>query len=106
MFRGRPDFHSNRCQSKRVANNCAGVVRHEEWSIMKNERVFYAYEVVVDPGKLDFAVRLIPPRARRELGLFRASPIASLFSLKESATSHTPAAEVKLSSPCNRSATP
>ena len=75
-------FHSNRYHAEASCQHCAGVVRHEEWSITKNERVFYAYEVVVDPGKLDFADRLIPPRARRELGLFRASPIAALSSLR------------------------
>jgi hypothetical protein len=33
-------------------------------------------------GKLDFGDSLILQRARRELGLFRARPIAALFSLR------------------------
>ena len=49
MFVDAPIFHSNRYHAEASCQHCAGVVRHEEWSITKNERVFYAYEVVVDP---------------------------------------------------------
>lgn len=55
----RPIFHSNPYNAEASCEHCAGIVRHEEWCITMNERVFYAYEVVIEPCKLDYADRLI-----------------------------------------------
>ena len=52
-------FHRNRYPAEASCENCSGIVRHEEWCITKNGRVYYAYEVVVDPDALDYADRLI-----------------------------------------------
>ena len=49
-----PIFHSNRYHAEASCEHCAGVIRHEEWCITRNERVFYAYEVAVEPCKLDY----------------------------------------------------
>ena len=54
-----PIFHSNRYPAGATCEHLAGVIRHEEWCITRNERVFYAYEVAVEPCKLDYADRLI-----------------------------------------------
>ncbi|HST12124.1 MAG TPA: hypothetical protein VLL05_17245 [Terriglobales bacterium] len=52
-------FHSNRYHAGASCEHCGGLIRHENWCITSNERVFYAYEVVLDPGKLQLTDRLI-----------------------------------------------
>jgi hypothetical protein len=52
-------FHSNRYHAEATCEHCAGVIRHEDCCITRNPHVFYAYEVVVDPGKLQLGDRLI-----------------------------------------------
>jgi hypothetical protein len=54
-----PILHSNRYCAEAVCEHCAGLIRHESWCITRNGYVFYAYEVVLDPGKLQLADRLI-----------------------------------------------
>jgi hypothetical protein len=39
--------------------HCDGVIRHEPWCVTVNESVLYAYEVVLDPGKLTLEDQLI-----------------------------------------------
>ena len=52
-------FHSNRYHAEATCEHCAGVIRHERWCITCNPHVFYAYEIVVDPGKMQLSDRLI-----------------------------------------------
>ena len=54
-----PIFRSNRYHAESTCEHCAGVIRHEEWCITRNRRVFYAYEVAVKPCQLEYADRLI-----------------------------------------------
>jgi hypothetical protein len=52
-------FHSNRYHADAACHHCGGLIRHENWCITHNPRVFYAYEIVVDPQKLQFGDQLI-----------------------------------------------
>jgi hypothetical protein len=52
-------FHSNRYHAEATCEHCAGVIRHETWCITRNPQVFYAYDVVVNPGKMQLRDRLI-----------------------------------------------
>ncbi len=45
-------FHCNRYSAESSCEHCGGVVRHESWCITRDALVFYAYEVVLHPGKL------------------------------------------------------
>ncbi len=54
-----PWFHSNRYSAQAACEHCEGVVRHEPWCIRLDPAVYYAYEIVVDPGKLTMADALI-----------------------------------------------
>ena len=58
-------FHSNRYHADASCKHCGGLIRHESWCTTSNERVFYAYAVVLDPGKGQLADRLIR-HARRQ----------------------------------------
>ena len=52
-------FHSNRYTAQSACEHCAGIVRHEQWCITVDALVRYAYEIVVNPGKLTLADTLI-----------------------------------------------
>ena len=41
------------------ARTCRGVVRHEAWCITTNKAVLYAYDVAINPEKLDDSDRRI-----------------------------------------------
>jgi len=45
-------FHSNRYTAESACEHCAGIVRHEPWCITVDHIVYYAYEIVADPGKM------------------------------------------------------
>jgi len=59
MLVQRAIFHSNRYHADAACEHCGGLIRHENWCITLNQRVFYAYEIVVDPQKLQLADQLI-----------------------------------------------
>jgi len=45
-------YHSNRYSAQAACQHCRGVIRHESWCITVNPVVYYAYEAVLDSGKL------------------------------------------------------
>jgi hypothetical protein len=45
-------FHSNRYSEQAACEHCEGIIRHESWCITSNPLVYYAYEIVAEPGKL------------------------------------------------------
>jgi hypothetical protein len=45
-------FHSNRYAADSACEHCGGVIRHERWCITVDQTVYYAYEIVADPGKV------------------------------------------------------
>ena len=45
-------FHSNRYSADAACEHCGGIIRHERWCITRDPAVFYAYQIVADPGKL------------------------------------------------------
>ena len=45
-------FHSNRYHAQAACKHCDGVIRHEPWCITRDPDVYYAYQIVVDPGTL------------------------------------------------------
>ncbi len=52
-------YHSNRYCAQAACEHCGGIVRHEPWCITIDPVVSYAYEIVLDPGKLTLADTLI-----------------------------------------------
>jgi hypothetical protein len=52
-------FHSNRYHADAACSHCGGLIRHENWCITHNQQVFYAYEIVVEPQKLQLGDQLI-----------------------------------------------
>ncbi len=52
-------YHTNKYAADAACEHCGAVVRHEEWCITANRKVAYAYEVVLDPGKLTIEDELI-----------------------------------------------
>ena len=52
-------FHSNRYHADAACQHCGGLIRYENWCITHNPRVFYAYQIVVEPQKLQFGDQLI-----------------------------------------------
>jgi hypothetical protein len=45
-------YHSNQYTAASECKHCAGIIRHEPWCITRNQIVSYAYEAIIDPGKL------------------------------------------------------
>jgi len=45
-------FHSNRYSADAACEHCQGIIRHESWCITRDPVVYYAYQIVVDPGQL------------------------------------------------------
>lgn len=52
-------YHSNQYSADSECEHCSGVVRHEPWCITRNQSVSYAYEAILDPGKLTLEDELI-----------------------------------------------
>ena len=52
-------FHSNRYNAQAACEHCGGVIRHERWCITRDPVVYYAYQVVLEPGKLSMGDALI-----------------------------------------------
>jgi hypothetical protein len=52
-------YHTNKYTADAECAHCGGVVRHEEWCITANRQVAYAYEVLLDAGKLSIEDELI-----------------------------------------------
>jgi len=52
-------YHTNKYAAEAACEHCGGVVHHEEWCITSNRKVAYAYEIVLDPGKLTIEDTLI-----------------------------------------------
>jgi len=52
-------YHSNLYTAESACEYCDGVVRHERWCIVVNPVVSYAYEAVLDAGKLTVTDQLI-----------------------------------------------
>jgi len=52
-------YHSNQNNAVTTCEHCGGVVRHEKWCITCDPAVQYAYQVVVDPGKMTAGDRII-----------------------------------------------
>ena len=81
MLADTPIFHSNRYHADASCEHCAGLVRHEDCCVIRNERVDYAYEVAVRPGKLDYAGQLILHALSVQMDLVRTFAAAALFGL-------------------------
>jgi len=45
-------FHSNRYSAESACEHCQGIFRHEPWCITHHPAVYYAYQIVADPGAL------------------------------------------------------
>lgn len=52
-------FHSNHYTAQSECEHCAGIIRHEPWCITVDPLVFYAYQIVAEPGKLTIGDALI-----------------------------------------------
>lgn len=52
-------YHSNRYNAQAACEHCEGIIRHESWCITVDPVVYYAYQVVADPGKLTAGDALI-----------------------------------------------
>lgn len=52
-------FHANRYSAEEACEHCGGVVRHENWCIMIEPAVAYAYQIITQPEKLTLADALI-----------------------------------------------
>lgn len=52
-------FHSNRYHAQAACEHCRGIIRHEPWCITLHPMVYYAYQIVADPGKLTVGDSLI-----------------------------------------------
>lgn len=52
-------FHSNRYHAEAACEHCEGIIRHEPWCITLDPVVYYAYQIVMDPGKLTVGDGLI-----------------------------------------------
>jgi len=52
-------YHSNKYTADSACGHCGGVVYHEPWCITCNREVAYAYEALVDAGKLSLEDQLI-----------------------------------------------
>ncbi|HUI84942.1 MAG TPA: hypothetical protein VL240_12000 [Candidatus Binatia bacterium] len=52
-------YQSNQYTAQSACGHCAGVIRHEPWCITRNRAVAYAWESVLDAGKLSVEDRLI-----------------------------------------------
>jgi hypothetical protein len=46
-------YYSNRYTSPSACEHCGGIVRHERWCITRDPIVYYAFDVVVHPEKLN-----------------------------------------------------
>jgi hypothetical protein len=51
-------YHCNTYSADAACEHCSGVIRHEDWCITRNDVVSYAYEAVLDAGKLSLADHL------------------------------------------------
>jgi len=45
-------FRSHRYSADGGCEHCGGIIRHERWCITRDPIVYYAYQIVADPGKL------------------------------------------------------
>ena len=45
-------YHSNRYHAQAACEHCHGIIRHEPWCIQCSPDVLYAFQIIVDPGKL------------------------------------------------------
>jgi len=52
-------YHCTTYSADAACERCSGVVRHESWSITRNQLVSYAYEAVLDADKLSLGDRII-----------------------------------------------
>jgi len=52
-------YHSNKYTAEAACEHCDGVVYHEPWCITSNRNVAYAYEAVIDAGKLSIEDEII-----------------------------------------------
>jgi hypothetical protein len=52
-------YHSNQYTAASECEHCSGVIRHEPWCVTRNQAVSYAYEAIIDPGKLTLEDELI-----------------------------------------------
>lgn len=65
-----PFFHSNKYSADNACEHCDKVVGHEPWCITTNRNVFYAYQIVLAPDKLDEGDTII----LRGLGVVWSAP--------------------------------
>jgi hypothetical protein len=52
-------YHSNRYHAQSACPHCQGVIRHEPWCILRSPDVCYAFQIIVEPGKLTIGDALI-----------------------------------------------
>lgn len=52
-------YHRNRYNSERACGYCEGVTDHERWCATRDPKVFYAYEILLDPSKISQGDALI-----------------------------------------------
>jgi hypothetical protein len=52
-------YQSNQYSSRSGCGHCGGMVRHENWCITCDPEVQYAYEIVLDPGRMTIGDRII-----------------------------------------------
>ena len=51
--------YSNRYSADKACEHCEGIIRHESWCITRNPAIYYAYQAVVDAGKLSVGDHII-----------------------------------------------
>ena len=51
--------HTNRYNAEAMCEHCGKMLQHEDWCITCNPVVQYAYQVILEPGKLTIGDTLI-----------------------------------------------
>jgi hypothetical protein len=51
--------HSSKYSAESSCKHCEGVIRHEPWCVTESQAVSYAYDILLDAGKLTLEDRLI-----------------------------------------------
>jgi hypothetical protein len=52
-------YFSNRLNADTVCEHCEGLGEHEAWCRTREPRVYYAYQILVDPSKVTLADTLV-----------------------------------------------
>jgi len=52
-------FHSYKHSADAACEHCGGIIRHESWCITVDPTVYYAYDIVANPGRITVGDALI-----------------------------------------------